>query len=94
MRSIKYLNTVLTVIAVLLALQLWTLWTVGPVGQSDGPIGFDTPAQAVGIPNAGQQRKQIADAIKQLSGQVESLGNLFRSGQARVRIEGQASSGD
>ncbi len=81
MGSLRYLNAVLTVLVVLCALTLWTLWS----GGSAGPLA--KPAYAVGIPNAGQQRQQIVDQLKQLSQKIEALHNLFRSGQARVKLE-------
>ena len=81
MHSLKYLNTVLTVITILLALHLWTVWSV-PVSGG----GVVSVAQAAGIPNAGQQRKEIADEVRRMSSKVDELIALFRSGDARVRM--------
>ena len=86
MRSLRYLNTVLTVIAILLTLQLWTLWTTG--GRNDGPaIDMVAVASAAGIPNAGMQRKQTNDLLKVLIKKTEELTVLFKSGRARMRLE-------
>lgn len=84
MGSWRYLNTVLTMIAVLLTLNFWTRWTGGPTDRL--PL-LPAPAYAVGIPDAGHQRKQMVDELKRLSHQVEALTGLFRSGQARVKME-------
>jgi hypothetical protein len=94
MQSVKYLNTILTAIAILLALQLWTSW-VGV--SSDQPIELVAPAHAAGIPNAGHQRKQMLDQLKEVSSKLDQLKKVsskldqlndqFRSGQARVRID-------
>jgi len=86
MRSLRYLNTILTIVAVLLSLHLWTMWSVSPAGES---LSLATEAQAApeGIPNAASQRKQMIDEIKSNTRKVEELLNLFKSGQARVRLE-------
>jgi len=84
MRSLRYLNSILTVLAVLLALQLWTAWT-------SGPIDLATPATAQvrgsGIPDAGAQRKDMIDLLKRIAVQNDELASLFKSGQARVKLE-------
>ncbi len=86
MRSLRYLNTVLTVIAILLTLQLWTLWTTG--GRDDGRmVDVASVARAGGIPNAGMQRKQANDLLKTLIKKTEELTGLFKSGRARMRLE-------
>ena len=84
MNSIRYLNSVLTVIAVLMMLGLWTRWADG---TDHRPLAMIQSAHAAGIPDAGSQRRQIVDEIKRLSNQVENLSDLFRSGQARVKLD-------
>ena len=86
MKSLRYLNTMLTVLAVLLAVQIWTTWTGGP----SEVLSWTAPAQAGGIPDAGSQRKQMVDELRQISGKLDTLTDLFRSGKARVRLEGAA----
>lgn len=86
MRSLRYLNTVLTVITILLTLQLWTLWATS--GRYDGPAADMTSiARAGGIPNAGMQRNQTNDLLKALVQKTEELTGLFKSGRARMRLE-------
>jgi len=86
MRSLRYLNTILTVIAVLLATNLWTAWSDGsrPAAAVASPRTVPTPG---GIPNAGAQRQQQIDLLKLLNQQTDDLVNLLRSGQARVRVD-------
>jgi len=87
MQSFKYLNFILTALVILMALQLWVAWIDGPA--EDGPsLGLVTPAYAVGIPNAGQQRLQMIEELKSLSKEVRALNRLFRTGQAKVKVEG------
>ena len=45
-------------------------------------------ARASGIPDAGGQRAEIVKLLKKSNQQTDTLIGLFRSGQARVRIEG------
>jgi len=81
MRSLRYLNSVLTVIAVLLTLNLYTMWTV------TGPE-VATEAQAQGIPNAGAQRAETLAQLKLLNKTNLGIYELLKTGKARVRVEG------
>ncbi|MEX0777597.1 MAG: hypothetical protein WD042_17975 [Phycisphaeraceae bacterium] len=80
MRMLKYLNTVLTLIALLLTLNLWTLWTAAPLATV-------SDAQAAGLPDAGAQRQELIDQLKSLNKKVDETNGLFKSGQARVKLE-------
>lgn len=84
MKSLKYLNTILTVIAVLLTVNVWTLWSVTPGGEA---FSVATEARADGIANGGAQRKQIIDAVNQVRSEVGELKSMFKNGSARVRLE-------
>ncbi len=86
MRSLKYLNTILTVIAVLLALHLWTLWTVAP---SSLPT-----VEAAGIPDSGAQRQQMINELKLLNQKAEQIKGLFTTGRARVTVVNPAGDGE
>lgn len=88
MRTLRYLNVVLTVIAVLLALQLWTLWS-GQAVQGPAQVAFAAPPSPGGIPNPGAQRQEQVNLLKQLNVQMGQLITLFRSGDARVRVAGE-----
>ena len=89
MKSLRYLNTILTVIAVLLTLNVWTLWTITPGGDA---LSAATEARAQGMTNAGAQRKQMIDAIKKVEAKTVELTKMFKDGRARVRLEGGAPS--
>lgn len=84
MNSLRYLNSVLTVIVLLMAFGLWTRWMEGGSMPSSGLV---SSAHAAGIPDAGGQRKQIVDELKRVSNELEKLTSMFRSGQARVRVD-------
>ncbi len=88
MRSLRYLNTVLTVIAVLLTLQLWTTWSALPdtsVAQARSRV---STSHATGTFNSAAQRAETVKLLRQISKQNAALVDLFRSGKARVRVEG------
>jgi len=95
MRSLRYLNTILTVLTVLLAMQLWTSWIAPSSGAAErgGAASLLSPVQAQvsdgsGIPNAGAQRKEMIDLLKRQSQQTDQLIALLKSGEVRVRVEG------
>ena len=98
MRSLRYLNGVLTVLAVLLTLQLWTTWTTasGVEGPRDRSVSWlgPQPAYADGIPNPGGQRKQMIDLLKLQVRQTETLIDLFKSGQAKVLVQRRGKNDD
>ncbi len=84
MKSLRYLNTVLTMIAVLLTVNIWTLWTVTPGGNA---LSMATQAQAAGMVNAAQQRKDIVDVLKKINADTGELKSMLKGGSARVRLE-------
>jgi hypothetical protein len=88
MRSLKYLNAILTLIAVVLTLHLWAMW-VG--GSGAGALVMTSEAQAagrpVGIPNAAAQRKEMVDLLKSQNVKIDQLVKLFKTGKARVKID-------
>ena len=90
MKSLRYLNTMLTVIAVLLTVNVWTLWSMAP-GDA---LSVATEARADGLTNAGAQRKQMVDAIKQVQKEVGEVKSMFKNGTARVRLEAGSNASD
>ncbi len=90
MHSLRYLNTILTILAVLLSVQLWTSWNTATDPTTSQQAFGPRAAYASGIPNAGAQRKQIVDLLKKQVQQTEALADMFKSGQARVRVERRA----
>jgi len=70
MRSVRYLNGVLTIIAVLLTLNLWAQWHGGP-GSNQLPAM--PRAAAKGMPNPGAQRMEMIGQLKKLNEQVSVL---------------------
>ena len=85
MNSLRYLNTVLTVIAVLLGLNLWTAWMATPTA----PLASQAMAQNDGLANAGAQRSQMIDQLKQLVQRTEELTALLKSGNVHVKVDAE-----
>jgi len=79
MRSLRYLNTVLTIIAVLLTLNLY-------VGVTGGNVSWQSEAHAAGLPNAGAQRKEMIEHLSKLNDKVAELKGVLLSGEARVVV--------
>jgi hypothetical protein len=80
MRSLRYLNCMLTVLAVLLTLQLWTTW-------SASSVTITQEAHAQGIPNAGAQRKEMIESLNKIQQELSTTNELLRSGQMRVVVD-------
>jgi len=81
----RYLNSILTVIAVLLTLQLWTSWTAQSPALS--LVSEARAQEGGGIPNAGAQRKQMIDLLREQNAKIDKQMQLLESGKVRVRIE-------
>ena len=88
MRSLRYLNTILTLIAVLLTVNLWTLWTVTPGGDS---LSIATQARAQGMTSPGQQRELMINELKKINASTGDLKSMLKSGSVRVRLEAGSS---
>ena len=88
MKSLRYLNTMLTLIAVLLTLNVWTLWTVTPGGNT---LSVATEAQAAGMVNAAQQRKEMITALNNINANAAEVKSMLSGGSARVRLEAGSS---
>ena len=88
MRSLKYLNAVLTLIAVVLTLHLWTMWIGGPGAGALLVAGEARAAgRPVGIPNASAQRKEMVDLLKSQNVKIDQLVKLFKTGKARIKVD-------
>lgn len=81
MRQLRYLNAVLTVIAVLLTMNLYVAWSVSP--------GVATGAHAAesGLVNAGAQRKEMIDLLKQLNVSMDEMKTALTDGSIRVTTQ-------
>jgi len=82
MRSLRYLNTILTVLAVLLTVQVWTLW------NAPGSLDRASEARPEGIPDAGAQRQAIIDQLKLVNVKLADMASLLRSGELKVKVDG------
>lgn len=82
MRSLRYLNSILTVLAVLLALQLWTTFTTSSV-----TLTTPQAASAQGVVNPSEQRKDMIELLTKINQQMAATNDLLRSGQMKVQVD-------
>jgi len=89
MRSLRYLNTVLTLIAILLTLNLWTVWTAGPAPVELASDAHAAPAvdPMIGTENSGERQKQMVGELKALNKAVSALDSTLTSGKVRVTVD-------
>lgn len=95
MRSLRYLNTILTLIAVLLTLNLWTAWTASPSPAVD----FATEARAAddrpsGVGGSAARQKAMVDELKSMNKKLDSIETTLTSGKMRVKIDSMPASRD
>ena len=84
MRSLRYLNTVLTILALLLTLNLWTAWSTTSVGDT---LSISRTANAQGIVNAGAQRKEMINQVHQMNIAMVDLKTTLTDGAIRVHVD-------
>jgi len=78
MRSLGYLNGVLTVLAVLLALNLWL-----ELGQGGPRL---PQAEAAGVTNAGQQRQEMIGLLKKANSRMSDVLAVLEDGRVEVVV--------
>ncbi len=89
MKTLRYLNSVLTVIAVLLTLNLYVQLTA-PVGPT--AVSFATPAHAAakdkrGVGSQAARQGEMINAIKQLAKTTETIKATLSGAPLRVQVE-------
>lgn len=89
MRSLRYLNVMLTLVAVLLAGNLWVA-----VQDSPGNWRAVSEAHAAGLANAGAQRQQIIDQLKKVNVQLGDLKTMLKKGDVAVQVSRKQSAKD
>lgn len=77
MRSLRYLNGILTVLAVLLALNTWVLIAGTPAGAALSPAN---EAHAQGVGGAAQRQAEVVDNLKTLNKTAEAMNKLLQQG--------------
>ncbi len=77
MRSLRYLNGILTVLAVLLAVNTWVLIAGSPAGAVLSPV---TPAHAQGVGGAANRQVEVVDQLKALNKTATALEKAIAQG--------------
>jgi len=85
MKSMTYLNSILTVLAILLGLNLWTQWTASPAADL---LISEAHASGVPAPASGSvQRRDMIKLLQEIKAETNDMNNLLSSGQMRVMVE-------
>ncbi len=77
MRSLRYLNGILTVLAVLLAVNTWVLIAGTPAGAVLSPV---SEARAQGVGGAAERQVEIVNQLKALNKSVTALEKTIQQG--------------
>jgi len=90
MRSLRYLNGVLTIIAVLLTLNLWGQWH----SSAQPEVLPATPrAHAQGLANDKKQRMEMIGLLKDINVKLDAIkGRLDKPFEVKVPGEGEGKS--
>ena len=72
----------MTAIAVLLTVLVWTNIADRPLLAQQASAVVDPP----GIPNAGQQRAQIRDAVQDLRKELQKMNKMMADGKLKVEV--------
>jgi len=93
MKTLRYLNTVLTVIAVLLTLNVYVQLTGTPAGSAVSVTqeahAADRPTRGVGSANAAQ-----LDQLKAINENLSRLAGKLTDGTMRVKVDSMPIEGD
>lgn len=81
MKRISYRDSILSIIAVLLAANVWVQISSGPAFSHEA-LAQDPR----GIPNAGYQRKEMIDGIREIGRRVDGLAKVIESGKLKVEV--------
>lgn len=98
MKTLRYLNCVLTVLAILLTLNVYVQLTGSPAG---GSLSMTTPAHAAPAPLAekpvrgvGSSPQAQLDELKQINETLSQLTGRLTDGTMRVKVDSMPKQGD
>jgi len=84
MKSLRYLNLILTVIAVLLTVNVWVQFTRTPVELATPAVA----AEGEGLQNPANQRNEMIQLLRKQVAATENLHALLKSGTVKVKVDG------
>ncbi|MEM7626841.1 MAG: hypothetical protein AAF333_14700 [Planctomycetota bacterium] len=95
MKTLRYLNTVLTVIAVLLTLNVYLQLTASPAGAA---VSSATEARAADKPKgvgstAAREQAQL-ETLRDINNNLVALGAKLTDGSVRVKVDSMPAQGD
>jgi hypothetical protein len=88
MKTLRYLNTVLTLIAVLLTLNLYAQLTATPAGAAVSPTTQALAAdQPRGVGSTAAREAAQLEELRDLNAQVARLAAALTDGSVRVKVD-------
>ena len=79
MRTLRYLNGILTVLTVLLGLHIWVLLATSPA------LPAGNTAHAAGVGGTAERQVEIRDELRELNAQVKAMSSKLDAG-LEVRV--------
>ena len=97
MKTLRYLNTVLTVIAVLLTLNVYLQLTASPAGAA---VSTATEARAAdkskakGVGSTAAREQAQLEALQDINSNLAALSTKLSDGSVRVKVDSMPDQGD
>jgi len=93
MKTLRYLNTVLTVIALLLTLNLYVQLTGTPAGGMVSPASEAHAAETKGVGSSAARQQQMVKSLESLNSTLSSMNQTLTNGSVRVRVDSMPEGG-
>lgn len=88
MKTLRYLNTVLTVIALLLTLNLYVQLTGTPAGAMVSTANeAHAAAEPKGVGSTAARQQAMVEALDSLNTSVSAINKTLTDGSVRVRVD-------
>ncbi len=87
MKTVRYLNSVLTVLAVLLTLNLYMQLAGAPAGSLPGTSVAQANNEPRGVGSQAARQQAIVDELKALNATVRQLQASLADGSIRVKVD-------
>lgn len=88
MKSLRYLNLVLTVIALLLSLNLYVQFADGPAGDMLSPATKAYAGEARGIGSQGERQQVMIEELKSMNAKLDRIDSTLNNKTIKVQQQG------
>lgn len=95
MKTLRYLNTVLTVIAVLLTFNVYLQLTTTPAGAAVSPVSEAHAAdKPQGVGSTAARAAAQLELLDDINGNLTALSAKLTDGSVRVKVDSMPNEGD